>query len=71
MYFQPNAIVHCAAERSPDKVENEYEASRKLNVECSENLARFACKYLCNIFFYKKSSIHNEMLNNEFNFNIG
>ncbi|KAG8182446.1 hypothetical protein JTE90_012460 [Oedothorax gibbosus] len=40
--FKPHAIVHCAAERSPDKVEKDYEASRKLNVECSKNLAQFA-----------------------------
>lgn len=42
--FKPHVIVHAAAERSPDKVEKEYEASRKLNVACSKNLAEVAGK---------------------------
>lgn len=40
--FQPNLIVHCAAQRFPDKVEKFYEESYKLNVESSKILAKFA-----------------------------
>jgi len=41
-HFKPDIIIHCAAERSPDKVEKDYETSRILNVDCSKNLAKLA-----------------------------
>ncbi|GFS72251.1 methionine adenosyltransferase 2 subunit beta [Nephila pilipes] len=40
--FKPHVIIHCAAERSPDKVERDYKAARKLNVCASRYLAQFA-----------------------------
>ncbi|XP_054721724.1 methionine adenosyltransferase 2 subunit beta-like [Uloborus diversus] len=40
--FKPDVIVHSAAQRSPDRVEKEYDDARKLNVDCSKKLAEFA-----------------------------
>ncbi|XP_049730232.1 methionine adenosyltransferase 2 subunit beta isoform X3 [Elephas maximus indicus] len=40
--FQPHVIVHCAAERRPDVVENQPDAASQLNVEASGNLAKEA-----------------------------
>ncbi|KAM8973292.1 methionine adenosyltransferase 2 subunit beta isoform 2-T2 [Pelodytes ibericus] len=40
--FQPHVIVHCAAEKRPDIVEHQPEATSLLNVGASENLAKEA-----------------------------
>ncbi|CAN8006216.1 unnamed protein product [Ixodes hexagonus] len=40
--YKPDVIVHSAAQRFPDKVENEYAASYELNVTASKNLAALA-----------------------------
>ncbi|XP_068133528.1 methionine adenosyltransferase 2 subunit beta isoform X4 [Hyperolius riggenbachi] len=40
--FKPHVIVHCAAERRPDIVENHPDSATMLNVECSANLAKEA-----------------------------
>uniref|UniRef100_A0A2K5JH67 Methionine adenosyltransferase 2 subunit beta n=1 Tax=Colobus angolensis palliatus TaxID=336983 RepID=A0A2K5JH67_COLAP len=40
--FQPHVIVHCAAERRPDVVENQPDAASQLNVDASGNLAKEA-----------------------------
>lgn len=40
--YQPNVIVHSAAQRFPDKVENDYAASYELNVTASKKLAALA-----------------------------
>uniref|UniRef100_A0A2K6PUS7 Methionine adenosyltransferase 2 subunit beta n=1 Tax=Rhinopithecus roxellana TaxID=61622 RepID=A0A2K6PUS7_RHIRO len=40
--FQPHVIVHCAAERRPDVVENQPDAAFQLNVDASGNLAKEA-----------------------------
>ncbi|XP_032707880.1 methionine adenosyltransferase 2 subunit beta [Lontra canadensis] len=40
--FQPHVIVHCAAERRPDVVENQPDAASQLNVNASGNLAKEA-----------------------------
>ncbi|KAF6281010.1 methionine adenosyltransferase 2B [Rhinolophus ferrumequinum] len=40
--FQPHVIVHCAAERRPDVVENHPDAAAQLNVDASGNLAKEA-----------------------------
>ncbi|CAG0897039.1 unnamed protein product [Darwinula stevensoni] len=40
--LHPSLIVHCAAQRSPDKVDTEYEKTCCLNVEASGNLASLA-----------------------------
>nr|XP_054369641.1 methionine adenosyltransferase 2 subunit beta isoform X2 [Mirounga angustirostris] len=40
--FQPHVIVHCAAERRPDVVENQPDAASQLNVDASRNLAKEA-----------------------------
>ncbi|XP_053574551.1 methionine adenosyltransferase 2 subunit beta isoform X2 [Bombina bombina] len=42
--FKPHAIVHCAAERRPDIVENQPESASMLNVGASENLAKEAAE---------------------------
>uniref|UniRef100_A0A2K5EU34 Methionine adenosyltransferase 2 subunit beta n=1 Tax=Aotus nancymaae TaxID=37293 RepID=A0A2K5EU34_AOTNA len=40
--FQPHVIVHCAAEKRPDVVENQPDAASQLNVDASGNLAKEA-----------------------------
>jgi len=40
--FHPDVIIHCAAERKPDNCENNQEATRSLNVDVTENLAKIA-----------------------------
>lgn len=40
--FKPHVIIHCAAERRPDVVENEFEVATQLNVAASGNLAKEA-----------------------------
>ncbi|KAM4676808.1 methionine adenosyltransferase 2 subunit beta isoform 2-T2 [Discoglossus pictus] len=40
--FKPHVIVHCAAERRPDIIENRPENASMLNVGASENLAKEA-----------------------------
>ena len=45
---RPNFIAHCAAQRSPDKVDTEYEKTCRLNIEASGNLASLAS--MCNLF---------------------
>ncbi|XP_072256915.1 methionine adenosyltransferase 2 subunit beta isoform X2 [Pyxicephalus adspersus] len=40
--FKPHVIVHCAAERRPDIVENHPDSATRLNVEASANLAKEA-----------------------------
>ncbi|GAB1602894.1 methionine adenosyltransferase 2 subunit beta-like [Argonauta hians] len=40
--FQPNIIIHCAAERRPDIVENDEEASYKINVQATITLCKAA-----------------------------
>ncbi|XP_035220405.1 methionine adenosyltransferase 2 subunit beta-like, partial [Stegodyphus dumicola] len=40
--FKPTVIIHCAAQRSVEKVEKDYEESKRLNVACSKNLADLA-----------------------------
>ena len=37
-------MVHCAANRFPDKVDNDPEGTRKLNVEATRDLARLCAK---------------------------
>ena len=39
---QPNVILHCAAERHPDRSESAPEATMRLNVEATGRLARWA-----------------------------
>ncbi|KAF2368675.1 RmlD-like substrate binding domain [Trinorchestia longiramus] len=41
---RPDLVIHAAAERAPDKVENKYEETRNLNVTASKNLASLAQK---------------------------
>ncbi len=40
--FKPSAIVHCAAQRFPDKVEKDLEGTMKLNVEATGKMAVLA-----------------------------
>lgn len=41
--FKPSCIVHCAAQRFPDKVGKDIEGTVKLNVEATKNLSILAC----------------------------
>jgi dTDP-4-dehydrorhamnose reductase len=38
----PNCIVHCAAQRFPDKVDKDLDGTIRLNVEATKNLAVLA-----------------------------
>lgn len=49
--YQPNVIVHSAAQRFPDKVENDYAASYELNVTASKKLAALAGISLLYVIF--------------------
>lgn len=54
VWFQPDVIVHCAAERRPDVVERHTEAAVNLNVHATSTLAKEAGKSLfphCNMEF--------------------
>merc|ERR1711988_221954 len=42
---KPNVIVHCAAQRFPDKVDKDPEAARALNITASSTLARLAAQH--------------------------
>jgi len=42
--FKPTCIIHCAAQRFPDKVEQDPAGTLKLNVEATKNLATLAAK---------------------------
>ena len=44
--FKPKYIVHCAAQRFPDKVDNDVDGTIKLNVEATKNLATLAGSYI-------------------------
>lgn len=46
---RPDVIIHCAAERFPDKVENDPQAAYDLNVGVSAHLADVASKYCAQI----------------------
>jgi S-adenosylmethionine synthetase len=49
---KPDFIVHCAAQRFPDKMEKDPEAARKLNVEATKALTASLSKHVKK---YKKS----------------
>jgi len=55
----PDVIVHCAAERFPDKVESDPQAAYDLNVGVSAHLADVAskCSILHLVKYYKQHSI--------------
>lgn len=40
--FKPSIILHSAAERRPDVVEKDPEQTKKINIECTENLCKLA-----------------------------
>ena len=41
-FFQPNVIVHCAAERRPDVVDKNEEATIALNVKATQDICTIA-----------------------------
>jgi len=49
--LQPTYIIHAAAQRFPDKVEGDFEAALKLNVESTRNLAE-VCKEIGSCLIY-------------------
>lgn len=55
----PDVIVHCAAERFPDKVESDPQAAYDLNVGVSAHLADVAskCSTLHLVKYHKQHSI--------------
>ena len=44
-HFQPDVIIHAAAERRPDAVEQKQEATHALNVEATSNICKLAGIY--------------------------
>lgn len=40
--FKPTIIIHSAAQRSPNEVEDNFEAARKLNVDTTQNIGKAA-----------------------------
>lgn len=40
--FKPSSIIHCAAQRFPDKVEKDFDNTVQLNVEATRHLASIA-----------------------------
>ena len=51
--FLPMCIVHCAAQRFPDKVDKDVEGTIKLNVEATKNLAILAGSLLNKLNIFK------------------
>lgn len=51
--FKPNFLIHCAAQRFPEKVDMDPEGAAKLNIDTSRCLAQIAGMFyfvtLCNI----------------------
>ncbi|KAI8054513.1 hypothetical protein BDF22DRAFT_618878 [Syncephalis plumigaleata] len=43
--YQPEAVIHCAAERRPDVAERDHDAVLKLNVQATEALAQLCKDY--------------------------
>eukprot|EP00069_Balaena_mysticetus_P007942 bmy_19419T0 len=43
--FQPHVLVHCAAERRPDVVENQPDAAFQLNADASGNSGKEAAAF--------------------------
>ena len=41
-YFQPNIIIHSAAERRPDVVERQEEETHRLNIEATRFISEAA-----------------------------
>lgn len=51
--FKPNIVIHCAAERRPDKVSSDPEEAEKLNRNAAQNLAEITANYSDkNLFIY-------------------
>lgn len=42
--FSPKCIIHCAAQRFPDKVDKDLDGTIQLNVQATKNLAVLAGK---------------------------
>ena len=40
--IQPDIVIHSAAERRPDVVDNQAEATTKLNINASKYICKFA-----------------------------
>lgn len=47
----PDVIIHCAAERFPDRVENDPQAAYDLNVGVSDYLADVASKFSKSFYY--------------------
>ncbi|CCQ11380.1 dTDP-4-dehydrorhamnose reductase [Pseudoalteromonas luteoviolacea B = ATCC 29581] len=48
---QPDVVIHAAAERKPDVCEQDPEATRALNVDTTDRLARLASQHNAKLFF--------------------
>jgi len=49
--FQPDFIIHCAAERNPDICEKQPEKANKLNVNATQNLVELSFEFSAKLFF--------------------
>ncbi len=51
--MKPAVLVHSAAQRFPDKVDKDFDAARRLNVESTEAIAKAMSEYVvCVLFIY-------------------
>ena len=49
--YQPNFIVHCAAEKSPDICQNDPSKTQKINVDATQNLAKLSLENAANLIY--------------------
>lgn len=66
----PDVIVHCAAERFPDRVERDPQAAYDLNVGVSAHLADIASKMFELIINILSLKIEQTLFKSVFNFNM-
>ncbi len=48
--FKPTAIIHCAAQRFPDKVDGDLDGTIKLNVEATKDLGILSGKAFITLY---------------------
>lgn len=54
---KPDVIIHSAAERFPDVVENKYEETCLLNIKSSAHIANIAREIYYKLYFFLPASI--------------
>jgi dTDP-4-dehydrorhamnose reductase len=53
-HFKPNFLIHCAAQRFPEKVDLDPEGAAKINVDSSRHLAQIAGMNAVFIIYFQK-----------------